>query len=161
MVPDNTRQREQLLRESEPLSRLPADAATVLIWMCDTDKLCTYVNKPWLDFTGRSLEEEIGNGWADGVHPEDLQRCLVTYTQSFDQRDEFRMEFRLRRHDGEYRWILDIGVPRFNQDGSFSGYIGVGIDVQDRRLAEEKLHEYEKAVDGVDTIITVIDRQYR
>jgi PAS domain S-box-containing protein len=129
--------------------------------MSAPDKLCTYFNRPWLDFTGRSMEEEIGNGWAEGVHPEDLQRCLVTYAQSFDQLEEFRMEFRLRRHDGEYRWILHIGVPRFNQDGSFSGYIGIGIDVHDRRLAKEQLHEYEQVVEGVDTIITVIDRQYR
>jgi PAS domain S-box-containing protein len=161
MVPDNTRQIGQLPRESEQLFRLVADAAPVLIWMAGTDKLCTYFNKPWLDFTGRSMNEESGNGWAQGIHPDDLQRWLVTYKQSFDQRHEFRMEFRLRRHDGEYRWILDIGVPRFNQDGSFAGYIGIGIDVHDRRLAEEKLHEYEKAVEGIDTIITVIDRQYR
>src|SRR6185295_10741796 len=161
MLPNSTRQTERLLRESEQLFRLVADAAPVLIWMSATDKRCTYFNKPWLDFTGRSMEEEIGNGWAEGVHPEDSPRCSVTYAQSFDRREEFRLEFRLRRHDGEYRWILDIGVPRFNQDGSFSGYIGIGIDVHDRRLAEEKLHEYEKAVEGVDTIITVIDRQYR
>jgi PAS domain S-box-containing protein len=161
MVPNNTRQTEQLLRESEQLFHLVPDAAPVLIWMSAPDELFTYFNKPWLDFTGRSMEEEIGNGWTEGVHPEDLQRCLVTYTRSFDQREQFRMEFRLRRHDGEYRWILNIAVPRFDQDGSFSGYVGICIDVHDRRLAEEKLHEYEKAVEGVDTIITVIDRQYR
>ena len=161
MLPNSTGQTERLLRESEHLFRLVADAAPVLIWMSATDKRCTYFNKPWLDFTGRSMEEEIGNGWAEGVHPEDSPRCSVTYAQSFDRREEFRIEFRLRRHDGEYRWILDIGVPRFNQDGSFSGYIGIGIDVHDRRLAEERLREYEQAVEGVDTIITVIDRQYR
>ena len=161
MVPNNTRQTEQLLRESEQLFRLVPDAAPVLIWMSAPDELFTYFNKPWLDFTGRSMEEEIGNGWTEGVHPEDLQRCLVTYTRSYVQREQFRMEFRLRRHDGEYRWILNIGVPRFDQDGSFAGYIGICIDVHDRRLAEDKLHEYEKAVEGVDTIITVIDRQYR
>ena len=75
------------------------------------------------------MEEEIGDGWAEGIHPEDLQSCLSTYTQSVNQREEFRMEFRLRRHDGAYRWILDIGVPRFNQDGFFSGYIGIVVDV--------------------------------
>jgi PAS domain S-box-containing protein len=131
----------------------------VLIWLSGRDKLPTYFNKPWLDFTGRPVEEELDNGWAENVHPEDLQRCLETYTQSFDQREEFRMEYRLRRRDGEYRWILDLGVPRFNQDNSFAGYIGIGVDVNDRRLAEEKLNEYKEAVEGVDAIITVIDRE--
>ena len=127
------------LRESESRFRLVADTAPGLIWMSGTDKLCTYFNKPWLDFTGRSISEEIGNGWAEGVHSEDLQRCLDTYTQSFDRREKFRMEYRLRRHDGEYRWILDIGVPRFNQDHSFVGYIGIGVDVTERRRTEEAL----------------------
>jgi PAS domain S-box-containing protein len=161
VVPNNNAQLEQVLQESEQRFRLIADTAPVLIWMSGTDKLRTYFNKPWLDFTGRSLEEELGNGWAEGVHPEDLPRCLVTYTQSFDQREKFRMEYRLRRRDGEYCWILDIGVPRFNQDGSFAGYIGISVDVHDRGLAEEKLTEYEKAVEGVDVIIAVVDRQYR
>jgi len=161
MAPNNDAQLEQRLRESEQRFRSIADTAPALIWMSDTEKLRSYFNKPWLDFTGRSMEEELGNGWAEGVHPEDLQRCLATYTQSFDQREEFRMEYRLRRRDGQYCWILDIGVPRFNQDSSFAGYVGVGVDVHDRRLAEEKLSEYERAVEGVDEIITVIDRQYR
>jgi PAS domain S-box-containing protein len=161
VVPNNNAQLEQVLQESEQRFRLIADTAPLLIWMSGTDKLPTYFNKPWLDFTGRSMEEELGNGWAESVHPEDLQRGLATYTQSFDQREKFGMEYRLRRRDGEYCWILDIGVPRFNQDGSFAGYIGIGVDVHDRALAEEKLNEYEKAVEGVDEIIAVVDRQYR
>src|SRR5271170_3227871 len=110
---------EAELRESEARFRLVADSAPVMIWMSGTDKLCTYFNKPWLDFTGRSIDRELGNGWADGVDPDDLQRCLDTYVQAFDRREVFRMEYRLRQHDGEFRWLLDIGVPRFNSDGSF------------------------------------------
>lgn len=119
----------EVVRESEQRFRLVANAAPVLIWMSGTDKLCTYFNQPWLDFTGRSMEEELGNGWAEGVHPEDLRRCTDTYTQSFDKREKFGMEYRLRRHDGEYRWILDTGVPRFHRDGEFAGYIGSCVDV--------------------------------
>ena len=128
---------EIALRESEERFRLMADTAPVLMWMSGTDKLCTYFNKSWLDFTGRSMEQELGNGWAQGVHPEELQPCLDTYRQSFDRRVQFRMEYRLRHHDGECRWILDIGVPRFDQDGSFAGYIGAVVDISERKMAEE------------------------
>ena len=133
------KQAEQALRESEERFRLVANTAPVMIWMSGTDKLCTYVNQPWLEFTGRPLEAELGNGWAEGVHPEDLSRCMDTYTQAFDRRESFQMEYRLRRHDGEYRWLSDIGVPRFNPDHSFAGYIGSATDVTERKLAEESL----------------------
>jgi PAS domain S-box-containing protein len=139
---------EKTIRESEERFRLLADTAPALIWTSGTNKLCTYVNKSWLDFTGRSIVFELGNGWADGVHPEDLQRCLGNYTQSFDRREKFRMEYRRRRHDGEYRWILDIGVPRFDQDRSFVGYIGIGVDVTERKVAEEALHELNRTLEG-------------
>jgi PAS domain S-box-containing protein len=132
---------EAELREGEARFRLVADSAPVMIWMSATDKLCTYFNKPWLDFTGRSIDSELGNGWAEGVHPADLQRCLDTYIQAFEHREAFRMQYRLRRYDGEFRWVLDIGVPRFNPDGSFAGYIGSCIDVTEQRRAEEQLHQ--------------------
>jgi PAS domain S-box-containing protein len=131
-------------RESEERFRLMADFAPVLIWMSGPDKLCTYFNKRWLDFTGRSLDQERGNGWAEGVHPDDLQRCLDTYTLAFERREEFRMEYRLRRHDGEYRWIFDDGVPRFNQDGSFAGYVGSAVDVTERKLVDIAVRESEE-----------------
>jgi PAS domain S-box-containing protein len=130
---------EVALRESEERFRLVANSAPMLIWMADTHRLCTYFNHSWLAFTGRPIELELGNGWAEGVHADDLQWCLDTYVRSFDAREKFTMEYRLRRHDGQYRWILDLGVPRFNQDGTFAGYIGSCMDVTDRKLAEETL----------------------
>jgi PAS domain S-box-containing protein len=139
---------EASLRESEERFRLVANAAPVMIWMSGPDKLCSYFNQPWLKFTGRSIHAELGNGWAENVHPEDLTACLDTYNSAFDRREPFEMEYRLRRHDGEYRWVLDLGVPRFNQDGSFAGYIGTGIDVTDRKLAEESLADMSRKLIG-------------
>ena len=133
------KQAEQVLREGEERFRVVANTAPVMIWMSGTDKLCTYVNQSWLEFTGRPLEAELGNGWVESVHPEDLNRCMHTYTQAFDRRESFQMEYRLRRHDGEYRWVSDTGVPRFNPDHSFAGYIGSATDVTERKLAEESL----------------------
>jgi PAS domain S-box-containing protein len=130
---------ESVLRESEQRFRLVADTAPVLIWMSGSDKKCTFFNEGWLHFTGRSIASQLGEGWAEGVHAEDLRKCMDTYTQAFDRREEFRMEYRLRRHDGEYRWILDIGVPRFDQERFFVGYIGTCLDLTDRKLAETAL----------------------
>lgn len=127
---------EDALRESEARFRSMADTAPVLIWMSGTDKLCTFFNKGWLDFTGRRLEQELGNGWAEGVHREDFDRCLDVYASSFDARREFTMEYRLRRRDGEYRWLLDTGTPRFGPDSAFLGYIGSCLDITARKQAE-------------------------
>jgi PAS domain S-box-containing protein len=130
---------EATLRESEERFRLVANAAPVMIWMSGVDKLCTYFNQGWLEFTGRSLSEELGNGWAKGVYAEDLATCLGTYEHAFDRRETFQMQYRLRRHDGEYRWVFDQGVPRFDVDGSFAGYAGSFIDITERKWAEEAL----------------------
>ena len=138
-VAEQHEQAAQVVRESEERFRLVANTAPVMIWTAGTDRLCTYLNQPWLEFTGRPLEDQLGNGWAEGVHIEDRTHCLETYSQAFDQRQSFAMEYRLRRNDGEYRWILDTGVPRFNPDGAFAGYIGSCLDITDRKLAEEAL----------------------
>jgi PAS domain S-box-containing protein len=130
---------EDSLRESEGRFRLVANTAPVMIWTSGLDKLFDYFNQPWMEFTGWPLAAELGNGWAEGVHSEDLTACLDTYTKAFDSRQPFKMQYRLRRHDGEYRWVFDTGVPRFDGGGSFAGYIGSRIDITDRKLAEEVL----------------------
>jgi len=135
---------EEELRESEARFRIVADAAPVLIWMSGVDKLCNFFNKPWLEFTGRTLEQEMGNGWSEGVHPDDLQRCLQTYIEAFDAREAFVMQYRLRRHDGEYRWIKDDGVPRYDAQGDFAGYIGSCADVTELITKEQALRESEE-----------------
>jgi len=133
------RRSEAALRESEARFRLMADAAPILIWSAGVDKACTYFNRPWLEFTGRAPERELGDGWAEGVHPADRARCLEVYTTHFDAREPFEMVYRLRRHDGEYRWVLDRGVPRLSPDGAFAGYVGACTDITDRRRAEDGL----------------------
>ena len=132
------------LRESESRFRIVADAAPVLIWMAGSDKLCTFFNKPWLDFTGRSTEQELGNGWTDGVHPDDLKNCLGIYANAFDSQQPFVMQYRLRRNDGEYRWISDQGIPRYNEQGRFAGYIGSCVDVTELMTKDEALRQSEE-----------------
>jgi PAS domain S-box-containing protein len=132
---------EAALRESERRFRLVANSAPVMIWMSDADKRRTYFNQPWFDFTGRFPDAELGSGWTTGVHPEDLAGYVDTFDKLFEQRLPFAVEYRLRRHDEEYRWVSDRGVPRFQVDGSFAGYIGCCIDVTDDRNTKATLKE--------------------
>jgi PAS domain S-box-containing protein len=127
---------EELL-ESDTRFRTMADSAPVLLWMAGTDSLCNFFNQQWLVFTGRPMEMEVGTGWAEGVHPEDFQACMDTYLSAFVARQRFRMEYRLRRADGEYRWLLDQGVPRYAPGGAFAGYIGSCVDITELREANE------------------------
>ena len=136
---------EASLRESEGRFRIMANAAPVLIWMSGADKLCTFFNKAWLEFTGRTLEQEIGDGWREGVHPNDLQR-FDTYNAAYNARKPLVMQYRLRRNDGEYRWISDQGVPRHDAQGRFAGYIGSCVDVTELLKKEEALREFEERV---------------
>src|SRR5690348_5304765 len=112
--------------------RLLVEHSPVMIWRADVNKKCDYFNHTWLEFTGRALAEETGDGWATGVHPDDLARCFDIYVSNFDQRVPFEMEYRLKRHDGVYRWILDRGVPYRDDHGSFLGFIGSCVDVTER-----------------------------
>ncbi|MBV5337614.1 MAG: PAS domain-containing protein, partial [Deltaproteobacteria bacterium] len=109
------------LRESEHNLRSLADSSTGLIWAADTDKLYYYFNKGWLNFTGSTLDEQQGHGWKQGIHDDDLERCIAIYEQNFDARKAFSMDYRLQRHDGEFRWIRDNGTPRYNTEGQFVG----------------------------------------
>jgi PAS domain S-box-containing protein len=141
------REAEQARRDSEERFRLLADAAPVLVWLSGPDKQCTWFNRAWLEFTGRTMEQEVGSGWSQNVHPDDLERCLATYVEAFDARRPFSMEYRLRRHDGAFRWTLDHGVPLHNPDGSFAGYIGSCIDITDRKASEDSLREGDRRKD--------------
>ena len=130
---------EAVIRESEQRFRLVTDTAPVMIWMSGPDQSFTYFNKPWLDFTGRTLAAESGDGWTQGVHPEDRGACVATFVRAVKAREPFHRQFRLQRRDDAFRWILDTGVPSFNADGSFAGYIGSCLDITERKLAEEAL----------------------
>jgi len=132
------KQAEEKLRESEERFRVMADTAPVMVWRSGSDMLCDFFNKPWLEFTGRTMEQEVGNGWSEGVLSEDLQHCLDTHVSSFKARQPFTVEYRLRRADGEYRWLLDKGVPRYTPEGKFAGYIGSCLDITERKLAEQE-----------------------
>jgi PAS domain S-box-containing protein len=132
--------------ESENRFRLMADSAPVMIWVAGPDKAFEWFNRPWHEFTGRSLEQERGAGWMGGVHAEDVERCAGIYHTSFDARQSFTMDFRLRRHDGSHRWVLTTGVPRHAPDGSFHGYTGSCVDIHERKELEERLAERTRAL---------------
>jgi len=149
---------EEQLGETERRFQNMADAAPVLLWMSEPDGLCTFFNQSWLDFTGRTMEEEWGVGWAEGIHFEDFQKCMDTYFAAFNARRVFEMEYRLRRSDGNYRWILDRGTPRYTPDGTFAGYIGSCIDITDRKHMEGELR---KAVRDRDDFLSIASHELR
>ena len=141
---ETRRNAEAALRESQQLFATVANTSPALIWMSGLDKGCIWFNEPWLAFTGRAIAEELGDGWAAGVHPDDLAHCLHIYTEAFEARKPFVMEYRLRRHDGEYRWILDQGQPRYDAFGAFAGYIGTCLDISEHRILENQMRHAVK-----------------
>ena len=140
------RRAETSLQESEDRFRTVADATPVLIWMTGEDKFSTYFNKAWLEFTGRTLEEELQQGWSGIVHPEDREQATEAYLKAFEVREPFVTQYRMRRHDGEYRWITDQGVPRTGPHGNFKGYVGACVDVTDLLKKEATLRQFEERV---------------
>ncbi len=141
------REMEEKLRKSQEIFQTMADSMPAMVWMSGTDKVRYYFNNAWLAYRGRTLEQEASNGWAEGIHPDDFQKRLDTYDACFDERKSFEIVYRLRRHDGEYRWILARGEPHYGLDGSFKGYTGACIDIHDKLLAEKKLQESEERFD--------------
>jgi PAS domain S-box-containing protein len=134
--------REHVLSGNE--YRILTEHSPVMIWRSGQDALCDYFNETWLAFTGRSFEQEAGEGWADGVYADDLASCLQIYQTAFEQRRTFEMRYRLRRHDGIFRYILDRGVPSYDPGGVFIGFIGSCIDVHDAYEAQAKLKAQEQ-----------------
>jgi PAS domain S-box-containing protein len=148
-----SRQPQDGLTESDARFRLMADVVPVLIWTCGADARCTWFNTSWLRFVGRHIEQDLGDGWTDSIHPDDLERCLDVYSKSFAARQPFSVEHRLRRHDGEYRWVLNSGTPLFAPVGQFDGYVGSCIDITDSRRAAEAQAYLAAIVDSSDDAI--------
>ncbi len=140
------RRAERSLTESEQRFHAVADAAPVPMWMTGPDKVCTFFNKTWLDFTGKSLEQEIQHRWIERAHPDDAGKCRQTFDTAFDRREAFVMQYRLRRYDGEYRTVTDSGVPRYDVRDNFLGYIGACVDITDLLRQQEALHEIEERI---------------
>ena len=138
---------EQDKIDREAYFRNLADAVPVMIWLMDADRGCTFFNRTALEFRGRTLDQECGTGWIEGFHPEDVNRSLTTFTQAFQIRQAFSLDLRLRRHDGEWRWIQDMGVPQFDRNGEFQGYIGACIDITERKQAEQEIHELNASLE--------------
>ena len=128
--------------------RMMADGAPVPLWMSDASGQSTYHNRAWLDFAGRQREKMGGQAWVESVHPDDLDRCLKTYRRAFQERQKFEMEYRLRRHDGEYRWVLDTGSPCYRADGSFCGFVGVNFDITDQKEAQALASQFGRILDS-------------
>ena len=125
-------------REGEAHFRVMAESAPVLIWVSGPDKGCTYFNHGWLEFRGRTLDQELGNGWADGVHPDDAAHVVAACSEAFDRRAPYTLEYRRKRADGAYRWIMVSGTPRYTDNGVFAGYVGSCLDITERRAADEE-----------------------
>lgn len=132
---------EELLIEKEIQYRNLANSGVAMIWTSDTNKMCNYFNDPWLEFTGKTFEEEYGFGWAKGIHPSDYEYCLQTFENAFDKRESFEMEYRLLHKSGEYRWIIDMGTPNYDSRGSFIGFIGHCFDITKTKALELSLRE--------------------
>jgi PAS domain S-box-containing protein len=152
---------EEALRENEQNYRTLADSGQALVWTSGTDKYCNYFNRVWLEFTGRTIEQELGNGWSEGVHPDDLTGCFDAFVKAFDKREKFSIVYRLRRHDGVFRWVLDDGCPRYDSSGEFIGYIGHCLDITELKRITDKLREseeyYRSLVEATPDTIAIIN----
>src|SRR5579884_227806 len=141
--------KEQALRETEERFRIMADSAPVLLWMSDTEGSCTFLNEGWLKFTGRAMEQEMGDGWKESIHPEDLKFVIDTYRQALQTRQGYQIEYRLRRADGGYRWLFSSAAPRFLPDGQFAGFIGSCVDITERKETEEAQLRTQREIESL------------